>query len=114
MYTPFVVVAGTLIDSSKNTNVEISNGKLLENGSKTVAIGMALPGLQDSLKISNDKVEIPSSIEISMDATDFEMNNIMSYATPKLVSEADLSMFDNLDEIYAKANELQDASNQLV
>ena len=114
MYTPFVVVAGTLIDGKKNTNVEVKNGKVLDNGNKVTAIGMALPGLQDSLKISKDKVEIPSTIEISMDAEDFEMNNIVSYATPKLVSEADLDMFDNLDDIYAQANKLQDASNQLV
>ena len=66
MYTPFVVVAGTLIDGKKNTNVEVKNGKVLDNGNKVTAIGMALPGLQDSLKISKDKVEIPSTIEISI------------------------------------------------
>ena len=48
-----------------------------------------------------------------MDANDFEMNNIISYATPKLVEESDLNMFDDLDEIYSKVNELQDAANQI-
>ena len=114
MYTPFVVVAGTLIDGKVNKNVEVTNGKVLDNGNKVVALGMCLPGLQESLNISKNKVKIPTTIEFSMDAEDFEMNNIISYATPKLVSEADLNMFDNLDDIYAQANELQDASNQIV
>jgi putative membrane protein len=48
-----------------------------------------------------------------MDANDFEMNNIISYATPKVLEESDLNMFDNLDDIYSKVNELQDAANQI-
>lgn len=114
MYTPFVVVAGTIIDNTKNKNIEVTEGKILDNGTKTTVIGMAMPGLQESLDISEDKIEIPSSIEISMDADDFEMNNIISYATPKVLEKDDLNMFDNLDEIFNKANILKDSSTQLV
>ena len=113
MYTPFIVVAGTIIDNNFK-NVNITNGKIIDNGNKKMAIAMCFPGLQESLGISKDKIDIPNTIELTMDAEDFEMNNIISYATPKLVSEADLDMFDNLDDIYAQANKLQDASNQLV
>ena len=113
MYTPFIVVAGTVIDNNFK-NVNITNGKIIDNGNKKMAIAMCFPGLQESLGISKDKIDIPNTIELTMDAEDFEMNNIISYATPKLVSEVDLDMFDNLDDIYAQANKLQDASNQLV
>ncbi len=114
MYTPFVVVAGTIIDNSKNTNIQISNGKKIDNGSKTTLIGMAMPGLQESLNISEGKLNIPSTIEITMDAKEFEMNNIISYATPKVIEEADIKVFNDLDEIYSKVNELQSSSKQLV
>lgn len=112
MYTPFIVVAGTIINSNMS-NVEVTNGKIIDNGNKKMAIAMCFPGLQESLDISKDKIDIPSTIEFSMDANDFEMNNIISYATPKLVEESDLNMFDDLDEIYSKVNELQDAANQI-
>ena len=112
MYTPFIVVAGTIINSNMS-NVEITNGKIIDNGNKKMAIAMCFPGLQESLDISKDKIDIPSTIEFTMDANDFEMNNIISYATPKLVEESDLNMFDDLDEIYSKVNELQDAANQI-
>ena len=114
MYTPFVVVAGTIVDSDNNKNVTINKGKILENGTKMIAMGIAMPGLKESLDISDRDIEIPDSIEIEMDATDFEMNNIISYVTPKVLEEDDLDLFDNIDDIYSQVNELQDASNKLV
>ena len=112
MYTPFIVVAGTVIDNNFK-NVNITNGKIIDNGNKKMAIAMCFPGLQESLGISKDKIDIPNTIELTMDAEDFEMNNIISYATPKVLEESDLNMFDDLDEIYSKVNELQDAANQI-
>ena len=112
MYTPFIVVAGTVIDNNFK-NVNITNGKIIDNGNKKMAIAMCFPGLQESLGISKDKIDIPNTIELTMDAEDFEMNNIISYATPKVLEESDLNMFDDLDEIYSKVNELQDASNKI-
>ena len=114
MYTPFIVVTGTVLNNENNENIKVNTGKLINNGTKTIAIGLAAPGLQESLNISKEDVEIPSKIEISMDAKDFEMNNIISYATPKVLEEGDLKIFDKLDEIYEKATELKEASKQLV
>ena len=55
LYTPFVVVAGTMINNKNNRNIEVSNGKVIDDGIKTVVLGVALPGLQESLNISKDK-----------------------------------------------------------
>ena len=114
MYTPFVVVAGTIFDNTENSNIKISSGKVIENGNKTIAIGLAVPGMQESLGISSDKFNIPSNIEFEMDAKDFEMNNIVAFATPKLLETEDLKMFDELDKIYSQVNTLQSSSRQLV
>ena len=114
MYTPFVVVAGTIFDNTENSNIKISSGKVIENGNKTIAIGLAIPGMQESLGISSDKFNIPSNIEFEMDAKDFEMNNIVAFATPKLLETEDLKMFDELDKIYSQVNTLQSSSRQLV
>ena len=113
MYTPFVVVAGTAIDNEHNKNIEISNGKIIDNGESSIAIGFAMPGLQDSLGINSSDVVIPSTIEIKMDSNDFEMNSIICYATPKILEKGDLDIFNDLDEIYSAATQLKDASNKL-
>ena len=113
MYVPFVVVAGTIIENENARNIEVSSGKVVDDGSKTVVVGMAMPGLQESLGLSDDEVEIPSKVEITMDATNFETSSIMSYVTPKVLEEDDLKVFDNLDEIYGQVNTLQTSMNQI-
>lgn len=113
MYVPFVVVAGTIIENKNARNIEVSSGKVVDDGSKTVVVGMAMPGLQESLGLSDDEVEIPSNVEITMDATNFETSSIMSYVTPKVLEEDDLKVFDNLDEIYGQVNTLQTSMNQI-
>lgn len=114
VYVPFVVVAGTIIDNSKNRNIEVSNGKIIDDGSKTIAMGIALPGMKESLKLSNEDINIPNSIEITMDAKDFEQSNIMTYITPKVFEEDDLDIFDKLDEVYTKVDTLQSSSKAIV
>lgn len=113
MYVPFVVVAGTIIENENARNVEVSSGKVVDDGTKTVVVGMAMPGLQKSLGLSDDEVEIPSNIEITMDATNFETSSIMSYVTPKVLEEDDLKVFDNLDGIFGQVNTLQSSMNQI-
>lgn len=113
MYTPFVAVAGTVIKNDVNKNIEISNGKVIDDGSKTIVMGIALPGLQESLNMKQTEMEIPSCIEITMDAKDFEMGNIITFVTPKVIEEEDLDIFNQLDEIYKQANTLEQASSQI-
>ena len=114
MYVPFVVGMGTVIDNENNKNIEITNGKVIDNGNKSMIFGIALPGMQESLGINKDTIEIPNSIEISMEAKDFEMNEIYCFATPKLIDEDDLELFNKIDKIYDMATELKDGSSKLV
>ena len=113
LYTPFVVVAGTVIQNDKNKEIEITNGKVIEDGSKTVVLGIALPGLQESLKTNKINLEIPDEIEITMEATEFELGNIISFVTPKVLEEKDLTFLDSLDEIYDQVNTLEETSSKI-
>ncbi len=113
LYTPFVVICGTILDNEHHKNIEITNGKVIDDGSKTTVIGISLPGMQESLGIEKDKLEIPNKVEITMDSTEFELTNIVTFATPKIVEEKDLEIFDKVDEIYSQVDTLQSSSRQL-
>lgn len=113
LYTPFVVVCGTILDNEHHRNVEITNGKVIDDGSKTTVLGISLPGMQESLNIKKDKLDIPDTIEITMDSTDFELSNIVTYVTPKIIEEDDLDIFNKLDDIYSQVNTLQSSSKQI-
>lgn len=114
LYTPFVVVCGAILDNSIHRNVEISSGKIVDDGTKTIAVGLAFPGLSESLNLSKNGLDIPSYIELTMDSKDFEFGNIASFITPKIFEESDLSIFDDLNKIYGKVNTLQSSSKELV
>lgn len=113
LYTPFVAVAGTVIPNDKNKNIEISNGKVINDGSKTLVMGISMPGLQESLNISNEEITIPDDIEISMEATDFELGNIVTFVTPKVLEEDDLKFLDKLEEVYQQVDMVETAGNQI-
>ena len=114
MYTPFVVLSGAIFDNDNNRNINISKGKVIDDGSKTTVIGLCLPGLQESLGIKEKDFKIPNSIEITMDTTNFQMGNIMTYVSSRVIEDEDLDLFDNIDKIYSQVNSLQSASTQLV
>ena len=114
LYTPFMVTLGTVINSKNNKNIKVSKGgRIVENGEKTIIVGAVFPGLEESLNLSGklSKIEFPDSIEITMDAKNFEMSNIMTYATPKVLTE-DIE-WSELDDLFNKVNELQNGINTI-
>ena len=114
MYTPFIVALGTIIDGNNNKNIKISNGgEIIENGNRTIAAGVVFPGLEESLNLTGDlsDVEIPSYLEITMDSENFETNNVLMYASPKMITDdIDWSEFDNL---FDSVNELQNGIDKI-
>ena len=111
MYTPFIIVAGTKIDNTKNKNIKITNGKTVDNGESTLAVGIAMPGMQENIGISKNAIEIPEEIEISMETENFEMENIIAVVAVKGIDE---DLTSDLNSMYSQVNELVNASNQLL
>ena len=115
MYTPFIIVAGTKIDNAKNKNIQITNGKIVDNGESTLAVGIAMPGNSigtvKNIGISKSKIDIPEEIEISMETEDFEMGNIIAVVAVKGIDE---DLTSDLNSMYSQINELANASNEIL
>ena len=111
LYTPFVVTLGTIIDGKNNSNIEIVNGKAVNNGSNYVVVGIATPGLYQSLGF--EELKNMDTITISYDTTKFELSSMYSVVTSKLLDNNDLSIFDKMDGIYKDIDTLQDSMNQI-
>ena len=113
-YVPYAVISGLILDNNHFTNVETKNAKLINDGTRTIIAGIMLPGMQENLGISNSTFEIPSSFEVSADATDFELGMAVSIATNEVFKDLDLSSVDSLDQLTASINKMSDAMSQLV
>lgn len=118
---PFAAITGMILNDDF-TNVKVSNGRVIQNGTKTIAIGYALPGVKDSLEKSGgsfDKdLSLPESFDVEADVKDFDLETQMTAlidASNTLTSNAketdDLS--SDMDKLSDATDELADGSKQL-
>lgn len=114
IYVPFAMLTEMLLDNETFRNVEVSNGKLLNDGDHTVVAGLAFPGLQENLALSRDKIEFPDYVEITADVENFEMGMTVTIATNEIFSELDETKLDDADDATDSLNELTDAMTQLI
>lgn len=113
IYVPFVALTGMVLDDDVFSNVEISRGRLVDDGGMTVAAGMAFPGLQEDLGFSSDSLEIPESLEIRADVINFEPATAFTIVTNEVFNDIDTDSLDSEEDLKALAEELTDAMEQL-
>lgn len=113
VYTPFACISTLLLSNDHFANIETENGKVIDDGSNSIAIGFALPGLQESLGVSEDDYEIPSYFEITADVTDFQLDGSYTIATTELFSDVNTDSL-NLDDIDSAQSGLQQGMNALL
>lgn len=114
IYVPFAMLTGILLDNHVFTNVEVTGGKLINDGSRTAVIGIAFPGLQDNLAISPEKPEIPDYVEITADAKNFELGMTITLATNALFNKLDADHLDPISDLSGSLGEMTDAMKQLM
>ncbi len=128
VYTPFAMVSGMMLDADKFTNVEISNGKVISEGGNYVVMGVALPGLKESLDISEDKWDklddadeikekLSNSFEITADTSDFELGMTITMASSDILSDfglTDITGSDKIADLKSDMGDLNDGGNKLV
>ena len=115
---PFAMITGVQIDQEKFSNINVTNGKLISEGSNSFLVGIAFPGLKESLnteelteKIS-DK-EIPDYIEFEADTTGFELGMTMTVAGNNLLKDFSIDGDTDMSELSGKMDQLTDAADQL-
>ena len=114
IYVPFAMLTGLILDGDNFSNVEINAGKVISDGSRYVAVGLAFPGLSDDLAIDSDDVDIPDYVEISADTESFSMSNTVTVATNSVFSSVDPDALDDLDKLTDAADQLDDGMKQLM
>ena len=111
IHTPFVTTVGAIFNTS-DKNIEVTNGKVVSNGTSKVLLAIATPGLYESTGINTFKNM--DSITISYDTKKFKLNNIYIVSTPKILEETDLDIFDKLDSLSNNMNKLKNGMDQIL
>ena len=112
LFTPFAAITTVDLDEDVFHNVKLANGRLI-SGDTPMAVGYALPGLQTSLDLSRDQIELPEHFELEADVTNFRLGSVTTIVTPSLLSDLDTSKIDARDNSET-VDLLQSSMNQLV
>ena len=117
IYVPFAVMTGMICSDDFN-NVEVTNGKVISDGEKKMVVGVAMPGLKESLELTdkdlNTDMEIPEYVEVSADVENFSLEMTMTVVMNDLLSDANLTDAFDLSGLEEDLDTLSDASGQLV
>ena len=110
-FTPYVVALGAMMDSDTNKNITVTNGKVTDTGTRSMLLAISAPGLYEYTNINEFKNL--NKVTINYETTDFEINDIYMVASPKILSELDLEIFDKLDELSTSMNTLSSSMDAL-
>lgn len=118
IYVPFVALSGMILDSETFRNVEVSGGKILNDGTHMTVLGYAFPGLQEDLDPDQEKIEIPGRVVITADVTDFEIGSIVSVVSNEIFqktddTEQDKEEMQSLEETADEIGQLMEGNGSL-
>ena len=115
---PFTAITAVILDGDKFSNIEADNGKVMELDGTTAVLGTAMPGLADSLRLTEfeplEDTEIPAYFEVSADVTDFSLDFTATILTPSALDDLDTGDLSDLDDLSDTLDDLTDAADELV
>ena len=94
IYTPFVVTSVMSLDENYS-NISVSHGKVVSNGNRNYVVGIASPGLSESLNLDDNF----DNITVSFYTKNFNLGNIYLLSTPKFTDSLDVDVFDKAKEL---------------
>ena len=139
LYSPFVMVTGMILPEDVFSNVTIDNGKVISDGNRSIVLGVALPGLKESLgldsisdKASSDKtssdtassdsdsdsdslsLNLPETLEINADVENFSMDPTFTVGLSDILDSVDTDNISDVSDLMDSLDDLEDAALQLV
>lgn len=114
---PFTAITAVILDGDKFSNIEADNGKVMELDGTTAVLGTAMPGLADSLRLTEfeplEDTEIPAYFEVSADVTDFSLDFTATILTPSALDDLDTGDLSDLDDLSDTLDDLTGAADEL-
>ncbi|MCR5810610.1 MAG: hypothetical protein K6G34_04280 [Lachnospiraceae bacterium] len=114
---PFMVLSAAMLPADVFSDVDVTNGRLMDLGDQKAVIGFAFPGLMDTLKLVDyeptEEIELPEYVEIEARAEDFALDFTASVVSTGLFEDLEDKDLEDLDKLPEDMEELTDASTEI-
>ncbi|MBR4627482.1 MAG: hypothetical protein IKO47_07275 [Ruminococcus sp.] len=117
VYVPFLCASAAVFNSEKFVNAQISSGKVLSDGNRLIVVGVALPGLTESLgldQVENIDLQLPEYVEFSADVTDFETGLSVAAVSNEIFSRLDGKADFSFGNVKEQIDELINGATSLM
>lgn len=113
LYVPFVMMSALSLDNDHFKNIEVENGKILNDGDRSMVVGLAFPKMNENLKLKDALLNLPDYLEISADVTDFTLEGALTVAGDDFFSLVQTDKELDTDQVDKAMKDLKEASRQL-
>lgn len=114
---PFMALSAMTLPSDTFSNIQVSNGKNMADKNDNIVVGVAFPGLSDSLKLEDyeetEDVDIPDYVEVTADVENFELEYTATIITTTGLEDMDIDELDDVGDLMDGVDSLTDASSAL-
>ena len=113
VHVPFVMITGVLLDGETFSDVSVTNGRLISDGSRTAVVGWAFPGIAEDLGIAGAVASVPEYVEITANVKDFSLGMTLTIAANEVFRGLNVGKLDSLSEVEELLSQVSDAMTQL-
>lgn len=106
---PYTVASGLYLNNDNFSDVSVSSGKVIDDGSKTIVMGIAFPEMNENLNISRSELDIPGSVVINAHTENFNIDGTYTIAMSGIMNDENV----NLSDIKGKAEKIESALTSL-
>ncbi len=114
VYNPVVAVGGMILSESQFQNISVENGQAVGDGSKEIAMLVGMPGLNETLGISElhleglEEIEFKDSFTITADTTDFTLGNMYFAVLPLSSLNSSITVPNSVEELKRSLTQLKE------
>ena len=106
---PYTIASGVVLSDDNFSDITVSNGKALDDGNKTVVMGVAFPNMNENLGISRTNLDIPNSVVINAHTEKFEIDGTYTAAMSGIANDLN----GNISGVKGKAAKLENSLMKL-
>lgn len=119
MNTPFLMASAVILPVDTFSEVTVSQGKLVSEGSNQILVAYGMPGLADSLNLTDDMKDemnekLGDTVTVEATVKDFSMDSIYTVASSSEFSDIDLDDDSDMNDLEDAVNDLADATDELI
>lgn len=116
IYNPIAVVGGMILPEGQFQNMTLTNGKLVGDGTKEIALIVSMPGMNETLgldKLNVENLNFATEFTLSAEVENFSLGNMYFAAVPISMLGSEIQLPNSLNDLQTTLGQLKELEKAL-